>query len=172
MVRSKAQDEMAQALREAAERQRLAAGLSPQRKTDKRLYWLFIIPLALIIWLVAAWVRSNNQSDQATQAIGAAVKTHTVLYEVDGTARSTNVVLQTLSGSTQLNDMAVPLHNASKGTTGVTYQMASGHAVYLSAQNAGGIGTITCRITVDGVVVAQNTSIGGYAIASCSGTVN
>jgi len=40
----------------------------------------------------------------------------------------------------------------------------------LSAQNAG-TGSITCRITVDGKVAAEQTAKGQYAIAQCTGPV-
>jgi hypothetical protein len=43
--------------------------------------------------------------------------------------------------------------------------------VLLSAQNAAG-GTIGCKVTVDGEVVAENKSRGRFAVVSCDGTLN
>jgi len=43
--------------------------------------------------------------------------------------------------------------------------------VYISAQNQGETGTISCEINVDGVPAVSNSSSGAYAIVSCSGTL-
>jgi hypothetical protein len=39
--------------------------------------------------------------------------------------------------------------------------------LYISAQNTGEYGGLTCQITVDGVVVAQNSASGAFTIATC-----
>lgn len=44
-----------------------------------------------------------------------------------------------------------------------------GAHVYISGQALNGR-TLTCRITVDGVLISENTSSGEYSIATCSGT--
>jgi hypothetical protein len=80
-------------------------------------------------------------------------------------------MMESGTGTVQQNDKAVPLGTKSSGTRGISVTMMRGHFAYLSAQNTGASGTITCRITVDGVVVSTNTSSGAYAIASCKGTV-
>jgi hypothetical protein len=43
--------------------------------------------------------------------------------------------------------------------------------VYLSVQNQNAAGSVTCRILLDGMVVSENTSTGGYVIATCQGRV-
>jgi hypothetical protein len=93
-----------------------------------------------------------------------------VLYEVEGSAKGANLTLESATGTVQQNDKAVPLVGKSTGKRGLTFIMPRGNFVYISAQNKGSSGTITCRITVDGVVNSTNTSSGGYAIASCTGT--
>lgn len=87
-----------------------------------------------------------------------------VLYEVEGTAWSASVTMRTNSGSEQAN-IDVPLESRS-GTTGLWLQ-ATNMTPYLSAQ-ATSSGSITCRITVKGTVVSENTSSGRGSIATCS----
>lgn len=55
------------------------------------------------------------------------------------------------------------------GTAGLTFRFPAGAFVYISAQQKDGGHTITCRITVDGRVVSENTSVGEFQIASCQG---
>lgn len=92
-----------------------------------------------------------------------------VLYEVEGTTSRASVTLETSTG-TQQSTINVPLKNKSGGI-GVRTSMEAGDFAYLSAQNKERGGEISCRITVDGDVISENTSTGGYVIASCSGRV-
>ncbi|WP_426303153.1 hypothetical protein [Arthrobacter sp. R-11] len=110
---------------------------------------------------------SSTTTDEKTSAYSSTV---TVLYEVEGTATGADVTLGSATGTVQGTGKAVPLTNKTTGKRGLTFMMPRGHFVYLSAQNTGGSGTITCRITVDGEIVSTNTSSGGYSIASCSGS--
>ncbi len=61
--------------------------------------------------------------------------------------------------------------NGWQASDGKWYPPAHGAFVYISVQNRGDSGSVTCSITVDNVVVAENTSSGGYVIASCDGLV-
>lgn len=92
-----------------------------------------------------------------------------VLYEVDGSATTADLTLELPSGTSQQNGVGVPVTTES-GKHGLTAKFPRGSFVYLSAQNGGDTGTITCRITVDGIVISENTSSGAYAIAACDGT--
>jgi hypothetical protein len=90
-----------------------------------------------------------------------------VLYEATadtayGSGRTGMVTAQAPGGTTQRTDL-LPI-------TG-TFTFHSGDFVYLSVQNQQGLGAVTCRITVDGKVVSENTSTGGYTIATCQGRV-
>jgi hypothetical protein len=96
-------------------------------------------------------------------------RTNEVLYEVEGTARSASVTMATPTGTRQASP-DVPMTRTESGERGLEMTVAPGTFVYISAQNNDGHGTIKCRITVDGVVVSENSSSGGYAIASCEGT--
>lgn len=63
----------------------------------------------------------------------------------------------------QKNMVAVPWSLKFKGKTG--------KFVYISAQNQFSSGTVKCEILLDGKVVKEAESEGGYVIASCSGSI-
>jgi hypothetical protein len=90
-----------------------------------------------------------------------------VLYEVEGTVAYADVTMQTPTGTRQ-ETPDVPM-TLKSGEQGVTYSFDPNEFVYISAQKKDTSGTITCRITVDGEVVSENTSTAAYGIASCKG---
>lgn len=149
----------------------------PQQQVKNRARWFplaAVLSALVLIAVVSSVIRSSStpataggSSSSDTTPYGSTVE---VLYEVEGTASGTNITLQSATGTVQANDKAVPLASKATGKRGMTYTMPRGHFVYLSAQNTGSSGSITCRITVDGTAVSTNTSSGGYAIASCNGT--
>ena len=79
------------------------------------------------------------------------------------------VTIQTENGGTSQAVVALPL--SVDGHPGITGTMHTGDFVYISVQNGQGLGSVTCRVTVDGVVVSENTATGGYTIATCQGRV-
>lgn len=93
----------------------------------------------------------------------------TVLYEVEGTTDYADVTMETPTGTSQISP-DVPMTRKSDGQRGLEMEFSSGDFVYLAAQNKRGHGTVTCRITVDGEVISENSGSGGYAIATCDGT--
>lgn len=97
--------------------------------------------------------------------------TRTVTYRIGGTAQGVDITMENAMGNTeQAQGKAVPLHNSTTGTEGVSFEARPGQYLYISAQNTGATGTVTCVIDVDGVVIETATSSGAYVIASCSGT--
>lgn len=97
-----------------------------------------------------------------------ATKTHEVLYEATadsytGGGRSGLVTAQTVAGTTQGTGL-LPFSDTIR-------DFHRGDFVYISVQNQQPAGSVTCRITVDGTVVSENTSTGAYAIATCQGKV-
>lgn len=87
-----------------------------------------------------------------------------VVYRVSGTADSVELTYQNESGNgEQRTAFMLPWSEE--------YRMPAGAFMYVSAQNAEASGRVTCEILVDGQVVEQATSQGGYVIATCSGSV-
>jgi hypothetical protein len=122
----------------------------------------FVVAGILIALVVAAAVLSRHP-------ILTPSTTHTVVYEAtadaaSGSGRTGMVTAQAPDGGTTQQTGLLPI-------TG-TFTFSSGDFVYLSVQNGQGLGSVTCRITVDGVVVSENTSDGGYTIATCQGRVS
>lgn len=95
----------------------------------------------------------------------------TVRYAVTGDTDQASITMQTPTGSSQQNDIDVPLQSKSSGNQYLEFTFTAGDFVYLSAQNSQGYGSVTCAITTDdGDLISQNTASGGYAIATCKGT--
>ena len=94
--------------------------------------------------------------------MSSAAKAYDVTYHIGGTARSADLTYSNAGGDTeQQNDKAVPWLTSFTGH--------GGQFLYVSAQNQGETGTITCEIILNGAVVKSAQSNGAYAIASCSG---
>lgn len=89
--------------------------------------------------------------------------TYRVEYQVQGTARGASLTYQNAGGSSEQRDVAVPWD--------MDFVATPGQFLYVSAQNKGETGTITCNILLNGVVVKTSTSQGAYKIASCSGRI-
>jgi hypothetical protein len=64
----------------------------------------------------------------------------------------------------------VPMVGVVTKTPGLHVLFQSGSAVYLMAQSTQRFGTVNCRISVDGVVVAKDTATGPYMLVACRGT--
>jgi hypothetical protein len=92
-----------------------------------------------------------------------------VSYHVYGTAKGASITYSTGSGdSAQQECVGVPLKRTSDGGDGLVVTMDHGGFAYLSAQNCGQEGSVTCEIRVDHEVVDRNTSYGAHTIATCS----
>ncbi|MHC1559040.1 MmpS family transport accessory protein [Actinomycetospora sp. C-140] len=88
-----------------------------------------------------------------------------VVYELSGDAARVLVTSGPVGGVARENGVGLPWRR--------TATPARGPATYtLTAQSSSeGAGQITCRITVDGRVVAEQTSSLPYTVASCVGRV-
>lgn len=140
----------------------------PKRKWLIHL-WIILAGAAVlgVAWLALNWPTTSSQPPAST--------THTVVYQADGAGargiRTANYTLQTDNGGTSQGSANLPMKNTAGGT-GLTFtNFHSGDFVYLSVQNQDAAGSVTCRIVVDGVVISENTSTGGYVIATCKGQV-
>ncbi|MEU8199522.1 hypothetical protein AB0C10_37635 [Microbispora amethystogenes] len=129
----------------------------PPAKGRSPITCLITIGLFIVagIFFAAAGSKSSNRPT--------APATVRVVYEVAGTARGVDVTVETATGTEQGSGKAVPLR--------VEYPMRSGQPAYISAQNTGEFGRVSCRISVGGRVISENESSGGYTIATCHGLV-
>lgn len=134
----------------------------PDNTSSRRKLW---IVLAVVVVLAGAAVYYGRQNESNVSVD--LPKSVTVIYKVDGTARTADITYATPSGTSQQQGVDVPLRKKSDSSEGIEVSMFRGDHLYISAQNNGS-GTITCHILVDGREVASNTSSGEYAIASCS----
>lgn len=135
---------------------------SPEAARRRKRLPFIVIPLVLLAFLAFfAWPRPTNKLNLPP--------IRTVVYEVEGTADSVDITIATPTGIEQKSGLSVPLKRKSDGKRGLQLTFTSGSFVSISAQNQGDFGTVTCRITVDGVVVSENTASGAYTIASCDG---
>jgi hypothetical protein len=79
---------------------------------------------------------------------------------VSGTASTVSVTYATAGGDTaQQNGVRVPWSHFVGGGSDF---------LYISAQNQGETGTVTCTIRNNGTAVKQTTSTGAYAICTAS----
>ena len=86
--------------------------------------------------------------------------------QVSGTAKSADVTYRT-QGGTQQATVTLPLRSTS-GTEGIVFTEESApDLLYISAQNTGAAGDVTCRILVNSEIVAISTSSIDYGIATC-----
>lgn len=127
------------------------------------------IGLSIItIGAISALAWGLNHPGETTAKVGNS-STHTVLYEAEadaahGSGRTAMYTEQTDTGGTKQGTAALPASQT-------LYGFHHGDFVYLSLQNQQPTGAVTCRITIDGTVVSEVTSDGGYTIATCQATV-
>ena len=138
--------------------------------------------VGLLACLTLAGLSACSSAGSSAAPVSVAeAATVSVLYEVDGSASAADITLETGSGTSQ-QSVKVPLTSKSSGKKGLTFNMERGAFVYISAQNTGQMrpgasinspdfyGRVTCRITVDGKVISENSTTSKYGIASCKGT--
>ncbi|MGI5155859.1 hypothetical protein [Microbispora sp. CA-102843] len=119
----------------------------------------------LVFFAVIGAIASSGSHDEQgppidVSTIGSNIP---VFYDVTGTAAAVSLTVRTATGTEQASGASLPVH--------LSIPMSSGDFVYVSAQNAGESGTVSCSITVGGRVISSNESSGAFAIASCEGTV-
>jgi hypothetical protein len=90
-------------------------------------------------------------------------KSHTVLYQVTGSAKSASLTYANESGGTEQQTVAVPWK--------LEFRRSPGTFVYLSAQKQEEYGTVHVAIYSDGTLLQQAESSEEYGIASASGSV-
>jgi hypothetical protein len=87
---------------------------------------------------------------------------HQVTYRVTGDGPASMIDYLVPGGQQQAADASLPWQWDAQ-----LVAKHSGAMLYVSAQ-AGASGSVTCEIIRDGVTVTHNTSVGQYAIVTCS----
>lgn len=148
----------------------------PARRSRFNLIVGSLITVGVVGSLVGIWYLMDSPDQQPAPAPKPVLLTnHTVIYEADGAGarglRTVTYTIQTDNGGTSQGETNLPMKNRNGGTGLIFSGFSTGDFVYLSVQNKDAAGDVTCRITVDGKVISENTSSGGYAIATCKGSV-
>jgi hypothetical protein len=123
--------------------------------------------VAFLIGVTACTGPATSNRDSSTPAAK-----HIVKFFAEGTeTKWAAVTMRTESGGISQFTPDLPMVTKA-GDVGLTFDTyPSGSFLYFSMQNKEGYGSVTCRITIDGVKVDEATSSGGYAIATCQGKV-
>jgi hypothetical protein len=90
------------------------------------------------------------------------VKSHYASYYVGGWAGTADITYENSTGGTEQNTVTIPW-------TSPSWEVHDGDFLYISAQNNDELGSVTCEIRIDGIMVKQSKSEGAYVIATCSG---
>jgi len=90
-------------------------------------------------------------------------QTHTIRYEVGGTAPQIAITYRNASGATEQRDVQT--------AWSYEFQAQSGTLLTLRAVNKTSTGTVRCRVLIDGQVFKEGESEGAYKIVDCSGVI-
>lgn len=85
-----------------------------------------------------------------------------VVYEVTGSQGASSITYGKGSQTSQRTNAGLPWSKTAKASNGIEFYS-------LTAQTGQAGGKITCKITVNGKVLAENSSEGPYALVSCNG---
>lgn len=141
--------------------------------------WARVLLAAALVLAVAGggvlwWQdRQEGHREEAEEVaeIAELTEPRAVEYHLTGTAVGADLTWSDGSGQiAQAAGKKVPLTDGSGEPMSIDFKASSGARLYVSGQNTGPTGTVSCRIVVDGETVAENTSDGGYAIVTCEAT--
>jgi hypothetical protein len=118
---------------------------------------IVILGICGTIWLLAQLGSTSSSTPNYS-----APTTYRVTYKVTGTASRASLTYENEQGGTEQTEIRIPWQES--------MTVKRGAFLYLSAQNEGESGSVTCEIWVDNVKWKESTSSGAYVIASCSGS--
>ncbi|HJP79548.1 MAG TPA: MmpS family transport accessory protein [Pseudonocardiaceae bacterium] len=121
---------------------------------------LVLSVIGLVVCILWVAVIGKAASDVVNQAN----KTITISYDAGGDAKGATVDYSTFSNgsfSDSTNPVTLPWHKQVQASG-----FASGGTLTVSAGESGG--TVSCKVTVDGVVKNQESATGPFAVANCS----
>ena len=147
-----------------------ASGLlmSPKKRGGLSLSWKIAFAVLAVVLAVGVFTQFRSGTKVGGTSSSSVASPRTVTFEVTGTALYVNITLRAGKTKTQQSDVVVPMK--SKLGNPLTYSAYPGDFLYISAQNQGEYGSVTCTIKVDGVTLISNTSSGAYVIATCDGS--
>jgi len=139
------------------------ASIAPAPVAKKRPGLAAYALVTLVFIGACAWFFSLGGHSGSTSQAAISSGTYTVTYKMSGTARRADLTYQNAQGGSEQKEVALPWS--------ISFSATDGQFVYLSGQNTGEYGSVTCAILLNGTSVKQSTSEGAYKIASCSGKV-
>lgn len=144
--------------------------IDAQQQPKKKYNWCLILPISLLLVGVIIYFvfqslvgGGGGGSGGGNGGITNQSSTYRVTYEVTGTAHSASMTYNNEQGGTEQGDYNLPFRK--------NYTMEYDSFLYISAQNDGETGSVTCSIYVNGTKVKTSTSQGAYVIATCSGSL-
>jgi MmpS family membrane protein len=117
-----------------------------------------LVLLTIVIVAIAASIASEVKT--------ATHNPHTVIYRVDGDSTTADVTYFSINGDGSSGSAQEPGANVPFTKTVSAQGDLSVYSV--NAQVGQGGTTVSCSITVDGVVKAKQTSTGAFAVVICS----
>lgn len=113
---------------------------------------------------------AETNSSASPSATAPATRDISVVYEVNGTSTDASIVYSTYangtSGTEQATGQALPFIKELTVQSGDDLQFTS--FTLVATNGAEDTGAVSCKITVDGEVVAEQSSTGEFATVSCS----
>lgn len=134
------------------------------KRTPQFIILIVSVIITLCLCLCLVWsIFPRRSSGTTTVRRTIAPTTYNVVYEVTGTSAGGSMTYFTDQGGTEQGDYGFPFRK--------NYTMSFGDFAYISVQNNYDLGSVTCKIFVNGVEWKSSTSSGSYVIATCSGSV-
>jgi hypothetical protein len=132
--------------------------------------WWFWLAIIVVVAIIATAVNGGGGSRSGGSSASDKV---TVVYTLESDARAISATYSTLTngniGSAQANGVAAPwTQEVQVEDTWIKSFSLIGQMNPVLDGSAPDGTTITCRITVDGKVVAEQTSTGQYAAVTCN----
>jgi Mycobacterium membrane protein len=129
-----------------------------------------LLSIILAIVYTAGFATGISNAIATAQASATSGPPQTLVYEVTGAGTSTSIFYTTLdgtdSGVEQVAGQPLPFTEEQQVASGAAFQAFS-----ITATNgADDEGDITCRITLDGEVLAEETGTGAFSSAVCVAT--
>jgi hypothetical protein len=135
---------------------------APKKAGASPVLMLFAIVLVAVMCLALAMCGRSGGGGGGTYSTPVP-STLSVTYEITGSASAVSITLSNAQAGTEQGEYQVPFRK--------TYTMKRDAFAYISAQNQGEYGTVTCKIFLGSTVWKESTSSGAYSIADCSGLV-